>query len=108
MEVKALVVGPSLFCAHQLFWRSLGVRQDHLKLRPMQVQISAPNQQQHDQYRTASYPLHTTPLESSVLSFISAYPRNSALQNLLDDCPLLAWGGQPANSSDHAEDNRSL
>src|SRR5438445_4046838 len=71
MEVKALVAGPSLFCTHQLFWGSLVLRHDHLKLRLMQVPICSPNQQQNDNYRAAEYSLHRSPFWSAGLGFHS-------------------------------------
>jgi len=96
MKVKALIVRPSLLYTYQRFGRSLVFGNIYSKPIP-QVQISASNQEKNDKDNTDRYTLHTTPFESSVLTFISAQPRNGALTKAARRPRLLAWVGQPAN-----------
>jgi hypothetical protein len=71
MEVETLIVRPSLLGVSQLFGRALVVGHINSKLRLTQVKVNAAHQQQNNDDRRDSDSLHTTPLESPILSLFS-------------------------------------
>jgi hypothetical protein len=75
MEVQPLIVRPSLFGVAEVFGRVLIFWYHDSKLRLIQIHIAAPRQQENDNKRTDSYPLHITPFEVSILIYISAITR---------------------------------
>ena len=66
MKAYPLIVRPSLFGADEVFRWVLILWHVHMKLRLLQIRISAPSQQQNDKARTDNYPLYTTPFGLNV------------------------------------------